>query len=67
MQGVTLGNYTWEHLKTTQFLTTSRQGQAIRGVTPGKSYALEGITHWEELPWEESYNKRSYILERVAH
>ena len=56
MQGVTLGSYTWEDPETSQFPTTSRQGQAIGGVT-----------QWEELPWEVSCTGRSYTLGRAAH
>ena len=65
MEGVTLGRSDiWEDPKTSQFPTTSRQGQAIRGVTPGKSHVLGGVIHWEELHTGDVTHLKDLQIER---
>lgn len=60
-------SYTWEDPETSQFPSTSRQGQAIGGVTPGKSYALGGITNWEERTLEMLPTGKIYTLRGATH
>lgn len=45
----------------------------MEGVTPGKSYALGGVTQWEELHtgdvthWEDLHIERGYALGGVTN